>query len=251
MKDNANPTVRITRGEKTIDCDIIKSKKRKTAEISIDQQGKVIIRVPQRMSLARAQELVQHKADWIIKHLEQRAALAPPLERRFVHGEQFLYLGRTLTLDVGDHTARSTACELQNDHLVIRVKHSMQEQAQIAEEVRKSLERWYREEAELLLSERSELYAVKFGFLYNSVTVRTQRKRWGSCDSRGNIRYNWKLIMAPVYLIDYVIVHELCHLREMNHSKRFWQLVEKILPDYQERRKQLKLQGMRFTCDYL
>ena len=97
--------------------------------------------------------------------------------------------------------------------------------------------------ARKIFPERTAYFAKRMGVTYNRITIREQKTRWGSCSSRGTISYNWHLILLPENILDYVVVHELCHLLEMNHSPRFWSQVEKILPDYRERRNWLKKKG--------
>lgn len=92
------------------------------------------------------------------------------------------------------------------------------------------------------IPERVEYYAEKIGLSYGKITIRNQRTRWGSCSAKGNLNFNCQLMRLPEELIDYVVVHELCHRKEMNHSAAFWSEVEKVLPDYRERRKKLKKQ---------
>ena len=88
--------------------------------------------------------------------------------------------------------------------------------------------------------ERVEYYARQMGVSYGRITIREQKTRWGSCSGKGNLNFNWKLTLMPPEVLDYVVVHELAHRREMNHSRDFWKIVEQVLPDYQERRKRLK-----------
>ena len=95
------------------------------------------------------------------------------------------------------------------------------------------------ERALWVLPERTEHYARLMGISYGRITIREQKTRWGSCSSKGNLNFNWKLVLMPMDLLDYVVVHELAHRREMNHSKDFWRIVEEVLPDYRERRKRL------------
>ena len=95
------------------------------------------------------------------------------------------------------------------------------------------------------LAVRVAYYAEKLGVSYGKITLRQQKTRWGSCAANGNLNFNWLLILAPPEVLDYVVVHELCHRREMNHSQAFWKEVEKILPDYRERQKWLKDNGWR------
>ena len=106
----------------------------------------------------------------------------------------------------------------------------------ITEEIRREgVERALR-----VLPERTDHYARLMGISYGRITIREQKTRWGSCSSIGNLNFNWKLVLMPMDLLDYVVVHELAHRREMNHSKDFWRIVEEVLPDYRERRKELK-----------
>ncbi len=98
----------------------------------------------------------------------------------------------------------------------------------------------YKEKARALIEKRVRELNVSYGFAYNKISIRNQRTRWGSCSSKKNLNFNYRLLFLPTELRDYVIVHELCHLREMNHSKRFWALVGETIPNYKELRKRLK-----------
>lgn len=98
----------------------------------------------------------------------------------------------------------------------------------------------YRRHARWLLAQKTRQWARKMGVTYRTITIRQQATRWGSCSGKGNLSFNWKLVLLPEELMDYVVVHELAHRREMNHSPRFWKVVEEQLPDYRERRKQLR-----------
>jgi len=105
------------------------------------------------------------------------------------------------------------------------------------------LEAVYRKKARKQLEDRAAYYAGLMGVTYNRITVRAAKTRWGSCSARGNLNFHWKLILMPPEVLDYVVVHELAHRREMNHSSRFWAEVERIMPDYKRRRKWLKENG--------
>ena len=96
------------------------------------------------------------------------------------------------------------------------------------------------ERAKRIFPERTAYFALRMGVDYGRITIREQKTRWGSCSSKGNLNFNWKLILLAPELLDYVVVHELAHRREMNHSKNFWKIVEAELPDYRERRRRLK-----------
>jgi len=103
-----------------------------------------------------------------------------------------------------------------------------------------ALEQWYRTEATKLINERADKLRSQMGISYQRIVIRGQKTRWGSCSHKKNLSFNWKLIMAPEPVIDYVIIHELTHLKEMNHSKRFWELVAQYRPRWREYKKWLK-----------
>lgn len=109
------------------------------------------------------------------------------------------------------------------------------------------LEAIYREAAKEYFPKRVYHFAHILGVSYGNITIRDQKTRWGSCSSKGNLSFNWRLILAPPNVLDYVVVHELCHRKEMNHSPKFWALVESVMPDYKQYRKWLKENGNKLT----
>ena len=130
-------------------------------------------------------------------------------------------------------------------------KHLMMEEKRKAESLQQdpdyvkdpALEQAYRRQAKARLEERAAYFASRMGVSYQRISVRAAKTRWGSCSAKGNLNFHWKLILMPPQVLDYVVVHELAHRKEMNHSPAFWAEVEKILPDYRERRKWLKTYG--------
>lgn len=109
------------------------------------------------------------------------------------------------------------------------------------------LEAPYRQAAKEYIPKRVAYYAQLLGVTYATISIRDQKTRWGSCSSKGNLSFSWRLILAPPKVLDYVVVHELCHRKEMNHSPRFWVLVESMIPDYKTHRKWLKENGEKLT----
>lgn len=103
-----------------------------------------------------------------------------------------------------------------------------------------------RQQARVILTDRTDYYKAMVGVDYKRLRIGDQKTRWGSCSSKGTISYNWRLILMPEEIMDYVVVHELCHLREMNHSRKFWEYVSKIMPDYESKRKWLKENGYKY-----
>jgi predicted metal-dependent hydrolase len=143
---------------------------------------------------------------------------------------------RVQHVDVADST---WTVRLQGDVLYVHAP-----KLQLSEEsLRQAIIAWYRQLAEADFSARLERWSKRIGVKYSRFRTKDQKTRWGSCSSKGNINLNWRLIQAPDFAIDYVVVHELCHLREMNHSDRFWSLVEAALPTYREGRDWLRKHG--------
>ncbi len=117
------------------------------------------------------------------------------------------------------------------------------------EKIKSVLKKWYISKARELLAERIRIYSPLIGLSPKKLAVKEQKTRWGSCSSKGNINLNWKLVMSPLPVADYVVIHELCHLKEMNHSKKFWGIVEAIMPDYKVYRKWLKENGYTLSFE--
>jgi len=133
--------------------------------------------------------------------------------------------------------------KLQKNRYRLRRENERETEKKYTPAQREGLEKRYRQAAREYIPKRADFYAEKIGVTYGKIRIAEQKTRWGSCSQKGTLSFNWKLMLAPPRVLDYVIVHELCHLKEMNHSQRFWELVESILPDYKEQRKWLKENG--------
>ncbi len=204
--------------------------KRKTIALVIQSDGELLVRAPQRATQKQISEMLEKYADWIVKkQAEAKAKQTLFAPRRFADGDKFLFLGENYPIRIVK--AEKPTLVLNGD---FRLAHSAQKDA-------KSLfEKWYKKEARPIFNERVAYYAQKNGFDVKKVKLSSARTRWGSCSSKGYINLTWRLVMAPIQIIDYVVVHELCHLREANHSKAYWAQVAAIMPDYKLRRKWLK-----------
>lgn len=156
--------------------------------------------------------------------------LGPPKrQRQFVSGESLRVVGRPYLLRVV--TGQQNLVRMQDIHIVVSVAD--------ASAVRDTLEAWYSQEAASVFAGRVPLWAGRLSVTPGRILIRAQKKRWGSCDARGNLRLNWRLVMAPMSLIDYVIAHELTHLRSADHSPQFWTHLRAVMPDDLERKAQL------------
>ena len=212
---------------------------RKTLAIRIHSNGRIEVGVPTGTAYADVEKFVTGRGQWIVKHLaaiKQRPSALPPTVRRYVSGETYHYLGTGYPLLVESDAI--TRIVLIADRLRIGLRdpgNTRQIQAMLA--------RWYRLHAERVFTERLGICLPQVALLgitvAPSLVIRQMKTRWGSCTSKGKITLNLKLIQAPVELIDYVILHELCHLKEMNHSARFWALVTRVCPDWRQRRRTL------------
>lgn len=191
---------------------------------------------------------MRKKAPWVLrKQAGYRELGGSPIVREFVSGETFHYLGRPYRLKVTpDADTVVTRIVARGSQLLAPVPTDVDAAIRRAS-VRSGLRLWYRERAKAHFPARAKAMASLLGIPTPTVHIVDQSKRWGSCDARGRIRLNWRLIMAPMSLVDYVIAHEACHVLEHNHSHRFWRSLETIMPDYETRVHQLDRLGHLFV----
>lgn len=217
-----------------------RSPRAKRLRLQVNHDGQFRLTVPRFTSDAFVHQFIEENSHWIIK---QQIRLKKVAVRRpaptYLNGDTFYYFGEKVELVVRPCVQKRPTIKVREDKMMITL-HSQVPKAKGVELVKKTIEKFYRQKAEEVIHDRLQHYNEIYGFKYNKVTLRNQQTRWGSCSSKGNLNFNWRLIMAPIEVIDYVVVHELCHLKEMNHSRRFWALVEKTFPDHKKWRKWLK-----------
>ncbi|MDW9525435.1 DUF45 domain-containing protein [Sinorhizobium meliloti] len=226
---------------------IQRTSRRKTVAISVGFDG-VRVLAPSDLDEARILDVVRKKGPWILrKQAGYRELGGVPLDREFVSGETYYYLGRAYRLRVvPDSDSVATRIVARGSTLIAPVPPDMPSVIRRSA-VRSALRHWYRDKAKKHFPERGRVVAEALGISRPPIHVVDQSKRWGSCDARGCIRLNWRLIMAPMPLVDYVIAHETCHVLEHNHSRRFWRSLETIMPDYEERLRKLDRIGHKFV----
>jgi predicted metal-dependent hydrolase len=239
---------RVPFGRSVIDYGIERSARRETVTIAIDACAGVVIKAPANVTMGRLDDIVKTKAPWILQRLVELREVGPrPAPKEFVAGEGYSYLGRSYRLKIKrlPDTTKPFA-SLHGAFLAVALpRGDMAKYRDVV--VKRAVVAWYRRQADRRLPERVEVYASRAGVSAPSVLVREQEKRWGSCNSKGELRFNWRVMMAPMSLVDYVVAHEVCHLVVHNHSARFWKLLRTILPDYEERRARLRVEGVRFN----
>ena len=205
---------------------------RKTVGMHISPQG-LIVHAPNRITLSQLEQLLLSKASWIRNKLQalQESALTP---FQWQDGAALRYLGQDIQLCLRVD-ARNRAVEFDGARLYLALPNPDYDAT-----VQRKVAQWYRKQAIADFTRRIELLAAKLGVPTPPMFLSNARTRWGSCNSCGEIRLHWRLIQAPPHIIHYVVAHELAHLKEMNHSPKFWAWVEKLCPDYSTARQELK-----------
>jgi predicted metal-dependent hydrolase len=241
----------------------------------VQYDGTLLARAPLRLARAKIDALVAEKTAWIRARQEAvRAARSAAASKQYVNGEVFLFLGQACKLEIvfpprtaGSSTQPKAAgpstpptrtagpaaapsrglggklkLELEGGKFRLAGAASLDVLAG-----EKLFTAWYKQQARWVLAERVQWFASRCKFTYTQVRISSAHTRWGSCSSRGTLSFTWRLVMAPLEVVDYVVVHELAHLRVRNHSPAFWKEVEAILPDYKARQKWLKTNGKLLT----
>ncbi len=211
-------------------------RRKKTVEITVDSPGIVTVAAPVETPKAHIEATVRKRAKWIIRH-NGTSDHAPP-RRRFVSGESLQYLGRSVRLTVRTTDAKAVRIRFHHWQFEVEVPASLSGDER-REAARTAFERWYRERAAQKLPDRVDRVAGLLGVQPKEILIRDQRKRWASCAPDGTLRFNWRVIMAAPALIDYLVAHELAHLKVRGHSAEFWAVVAQPIPDYRRRRERL------------
>ena len=207
---------------------IIKSK-RKSYTLIIGDKAELIVKAPLYARKEKIDNLVLSKKDWILeKQNEIRTQLAAYPKHKFVKGERFLVLGFYYLLDFQP----VKKCCISENKLVVPDKFK--------KDAKSAVVKWYKSNAKKFLFEKADYFFSITCFTFSKLSLSGATSRWGSCSSKNSINLNFKLLMCPEKIIDYVVVHELCHIKHKNHKKEFWNEVANIIPDFQERRNWLK-----------
>jgi hypothetical protein len=208
---------------------IIRSK-RKTIALIVTQDAQVVVRAPNRVSTEYLESLVEQKNAWIQKKKDYVMKLKEThKEKMYVEGEGFLFLGRWVRLSIGQVVNAIRA----EGELLLFPENDLPN-------AKEAIESWYRDQFKEIIYSRVEWFQKSYGFSAGRVSVSGAKRRWGSCGARNTLNFSWRLISAPVEVIDYVVLHELCHTVEKNHSARFWAKVRTIMPDYKNHIQWLK-----------
>ena len=226
-------TFRIEYSNRFIDFTVIK-RKRKTAEIRIEQTNEVVVIVPYGVSDDRIDEIVRKKGAWIIKKLtEVKDIKIAGVEKDICDGDNILYLGNLYRLKIIDNN------DIKRDKVYISEKCIIVE-IQYNDRAYEVIKNWYMKKAFEIFESRVLFYNDKIDIRPRTIKIKDQKSRWGSCTYNNDLLFNFRCIMLSPEQLDYIVVHEMCHMIEKNHGKGFWNLVELIMPDYKNHRQQLK-----------
>ncbi len=219
----------------TIDYHVI-YKKRKTLGIYIDVYGNIELRVPKETTNEQIHRLIENKWSWIVtKQSEMKEKTKGYKEKVYEEGEMFLYLGENYPIRIlEDETLSCEAVQLNDTELLVNIKVYDEDR------IKKLLKRFYYKKCKVLLEERIRYFQSNFKVKPRSIKISNNKKTWGTCNSYRELTFNWKLVMAPLDVFDYVVVHEMCHMVHLNHDRSFWRLVGKYILDYEERQEWLR-----------
>lgn len=227
-------------GTRNIEFEVV-FKNRRNMEIVAEPPDIITVIAPVGTTDDRIIQKVREKANWIIqklyyfKHMNYQ-----PIPREFVNGESFMYLGRNYSLQIEiDTNIKRPEVKLFRDKFYVTAKDKNEEN------IKRAMELWYRERADEIILQRIDYYQRFFNKVPKAVRIKEQKKRWGSCTSGNELFFNWRSVMAKSSSLDYIIVHEMCHMYYKNHSKEFWELLASVLPDYETRKEWLKNYGVR------
>ena len=225
-----NQTLILANGE-TISY-LLEHRARRTIGLKITETG-LVVHAPKRIFAYQLSQILQEKSGWILTKLKSREAnLVEKIQ--WLDGEQLLFLGQDITLKVIESSKRFI--HFERNELTVHAPAG-----NIQASCRASVLCWYKKQATLDLNRRLEVFAAKLGVNSPPLSLSNANSRWGSCNSRGQVRLSWRLLQAPPHIINYVICHELAHLKQMNHSAQFWAVVENLFPNYKIAEKELKI----------
>ena len=211
---------------------IIRSK-RKTISLHICEDATLLVKAPNNTSNEIINRVVIKHKNWVEKKKrEVQSRDLKFIKKEFINGENFLYLGNNYKLNL-----------VKNQETPLIFENVFYLSINYLPNAKEIFIDWYKKRAYEKICQRAKLYAQKKGLRYNRIKITNALKTWGSCSHQGNLNFTWRLIMAPLNVVDYVVVHELIHLDEKNHSRTFWEKVEILMPGYKEHKEWLKKNG--------
>lgn len=221
----------------------IKYKNRTSIGISINSYGEIEVQAPKRTPEERVLQALEDKWDLIQQKLkETKDRMNGTQEKVYENNESFLYLGDTYPIKIIQDI------NITQDHVVFEGEKLHVNVKQLEDEkIKQALKRFYYQQCKVLVEKSVSSYQSHFKTKPRSIRITDSKSTWGTCDSKQQLTFNWRLAMAPSEVIDYVVVHEMCHMVHLNHDRSFWRLVGKIMPDFKEKENWLALTNWKMT----
>ncbi|WML26279.1 SprT family zinc-dependent metalloprotease [Neobacillus sp. OS1-33] len=236
-------------GTTTIDFSIEYKKDKKDVSLSVCLNEGVKLVAPEGIDFDKIKTILHKRAPWILKKkFELEEIVDSPTPKEYISGEKFGYLGRQYTLKVykNEHLKKPELAFKQGRFIAEIPPKMADEERQT--KLSQLFKDWYVTHGNKKVEERLKIYCPKMELEPSKVVLKEQQKRWGTCTKDGAIYLNWRIMMAPMSVVDYVIVHELAHLKYPNHSTDYWNFVRSILPDYNQRKEWLRINGPILLC---
>lgn len=231
-------------GTTAIQYEIIRSRRRKNATITVFPDQKVTIAIPAEIEKDQAQVIMLKKAPWVVRKIDLFQCISHENSgKEYVNGETFLYLGRQYRLKIFESQSKSSA-KLIGKYLCVTLPEGLGPDKENL--IRQLIYSWYQAHAAEKIKEVIDFYCRKSSLQTPDFKVKNQQKRWGSCTDKNQLIFNVRIAMAPVSQLEYIVAHELCHMRYKDHSPKFWNLLKSIMSDYDKRKEALKSDGWKY-----
>jgi predicted metal-dependent hydrolase len=231
-------------GTTTIDYILSYKANKSDITVSVDWTNGVTVVAPEHIDLTVLEQALHKKAPWILKKLyEFNEIKLLSAAKEFLSGEKFPYLGRQYRLKVTPQEKIVEGTLTFNRGLFTAITPKKWDDIQRQQQLKALFQHWYYTHGQLKLEERQKLYSPKMECYPTKLVIKEQEMRWGSCTKNGTVNINWLILMAPMRIVDYVLVHELAHLKQPDHSPAFWATIQSILPDYESRKEWLRING--------
>lgn len=217
---------------------------RKSIGIVVQPDGNVEVRSPLKMDEEEINRIVFNKRKWITEKLKKISEIKHPVpaEREFISGEKIKIKDKIYRLKIHSHSKKRPRITFVTRIAHIYVNENL-DSDQKETEIKRVLIKWYKKYSYNFITYRIHKFTKFLDINLNEIFIRDLKKRWGSCTKNNNLVFNWRIIMAPISIIDYVLLHEVCHLVEDLHSPKFWDLLKSIMPDYKKRKEWLRING--------
>jgi predicted metal-dependent hydrolase len=222
---------------------IIRSK-RKSISLQVNPE-RIVLRAPYYSPNIALKAFALSKINWLRKVNTRIQSAKPAIELKYINGEQLLFKGEMITLQIVKNSTSSTQFNQHTKTLTIIVSRRVKNSKRF---IKSKIAEWYKQEALNYIRQSAPIFAEKMNVTYRNISARDYKARWGSCSATGNLSFNWRILMAPTSVIDSVIVHELAHIKHFNHSKDFWALVHTTFPDYKHQHNWLKENQYRLSA---